>query len=425
MVFVKDNKGRVLIVGAGDVAFDGEGRVRDGDMLTVYDPATREMDFVHAKDVTLERTTSSEEYAKDYQRQLEELNSTVYAEMQSGGEEGQPSLTEPAEPTKPKGEEGNEALLGLSEPTKPVGEKETTPVGEEPVATLADGTPVPMMKDSKGRETADYSQMTPEQGAEWMSSQFGENAEAAVDGQIKRAEKTLKDAEKIKVDYTGDLNDAKEAEAQKTMAIDAAKKELELYTNIKKAMTENKVKAGMEKVSSVGGVGSVGEVGNVGVAREKFESGLRVVGNKRTRTLADGSKLRGHYEIVDADSLTPSHNANDGYKESEGFPVNEEGRTINDRDYENDKQAQLVTDMIAMKYDGQAVDQVPVVTSDGIVVDGNGRTMAGQKAAKNGTDSAYLEALKENAENYGFTAEQIEQSGIKHPRLVLVSDEPM
>ena len=258
-----------------------------------------------------------------------------------------------------------------------------------------------------------------------MSSQFGENAEAAVDGQIKRAEKTLKGAEKIKVDYTGDLNDAKEAEAQKKIAIEAAKAELELYTNIKKAMTEKKVKAGMEKVSGVGSVGEVGSVGSVGVAREKFESGLRVVGNKRTRTLADGSKLRGHYEIVDADSLTPSHNANDGYKKSEGFPVNEEGRTINDRDYENDKQAQLVTDMIAMKYDGQAVDQVPVVTSDGIVVDGNGRTMAGQKAAKNGTDSAYLEALKENAENYGFTAEQIEQSGIKHPRLVLVSDEPM
>ena len=425
MVFVKDDKGRVLIVGAGDVAFDGEGRVRDGDMLTVYDPATREMDFVHAKDVTLERTTSSEEYAKDYQRQLEELNSEVYAAMQQDSKPNEASLSQTKPGEQPVGEEGNEASLSLAEPTEPVGEKETTPVGEEPVATLADGTPVPMMKDSKGRETADYSQMTPEQGAEWMSSQFGENAEAAVDGQIKRAEKTLKGAEKIKVDYTGDLNDAKEAEAQKKIAIEAAKAELELYTNIKKAMTEKKVKAGMEKASGVGSVGEVGSVGSVGVAREKFESGLRVVGNKRTRTLADGSKLRGHYEIVDADSLTPSHNANDGYKKSEGFPVNEEGRTINDRDYENDKQAQLVTDMIAMKYDGQAVDQVPVVTSDGIVVDGNGRTMAGQKAAKNGTDSAYLEALKENAENYGFTAEQIEQSGIKHPRLVLVSDEPM
>ncbi len=433
MVFVKDDKGRVLIVGAGDVAFDGEGRVRDGDMLTVYDPATREMDFVHAKDVTLERTASSEEYAKDYQRQLEELNSTVYAEMQQDGKPNEASLSQTKPGEQPVGEEGNEASLGLSKPTKPlgekkttpVGEKETIPVGEEPVATFADGTPVPMMKDSKGRETADYSQMSPEQGAEWMSSQFGENAEAAVDGQIKRAEKTLKDSEKIKVDYTGDLNDAKEAEAQKKIAIEAAKAELELYTNIKKAMTEKKVKAGMEKVSSVGGVGEVGSVGSVGVAREKFESGTRVVGNKRTRTLADGTKLKGHYEIVEADSLTPSHNANDGYKKSEGFPVNEEGRTINDRDYENDKQAQLVTDMIAMKYDGQAVDQMPVVTTDGIVVDGNGRTMAGQKAAKDGTDGAYLEALKENAENYGFTAEQIEQSGIKHPRLVLVSDEPM
>ena len=423
MVFVKDNKGRVLIVGAGDVTFDGEGRVRDGDMLSVYDPATREMDFVHAKDVTLEHTATSEEYAKDYQRQLEELNSGAYMESEKGKVKSEESNTVGAEP--------NEASLS---PTEPVVEGASAPVGEEPlpennveaekkpVATFADGTPVPMMKDSKGRETADYSQMSAEQGAEWMASQFGENAEAAVDGQIKRADKMLKDAEKIKVDYTGDLNDAKEAEAQKTMAVDAAKKELELYTNIKKVMTEKKVKAGMEKVGSVGNVGSVGEVG---VAREKFENGLRVVGNKRTRTLADGTKLKGHYEIVEADSLTPSHNANDGYKKSEGFPLNEEGKTINDRDYENDKQAQLVTDMIAMKYDGQAVDQVPVVTTDGIVVDGNGRTMAGQKAAKDGTDGAYLEALKENAENYGFTAEQIEQSGIKHPRLVLVSDEPM
>ena len=339
MVFVKDNKGRVLIVGAGDVAFDGEGRVRDGDMLTVYDPVTREMDFVHAKDVTLERTASSEEYAKDYQRQLEELNSTVYAEMQSGGEEGQPSLTEPAEPTKPKGEEGNEALLGLSKPTKPLDEKETAPVSEEPVATFADGTPVPMMKDSKGRETADYSQMTAEQGAEWIEKTFGEDAEAVADGKIERAKKALSKAEKMKIDMSADDADVLEAKAKKKTAIETAKNELELYTNIKKAMTGKKVKAGMEKVSEVG------EVGSVGVAREKFENGLRVVGNKRTRTLADGTKIKGHYEIVEADSLTPSHNANDGYKKSEGFPVNEEGKTINDRDYENDKQAQLVTDI--------------------------------------------------------------------------------
>lgn len=428
MLFVKDNNGRLLIVGAGDVAFDSEGRAREnvGDMLSVLDPNTKEMDFVSKKDVQLDHVEKTEDYAKKYQEMLEVMNSVAYAESEKGKEKSEESDTKTESVVTPK--EGASAP-GV-EDVKPIGEGEKKNPsdngnGSNETLTFADGSPVPMMKDTKGRETADYSQMTPEQGAEWMSSQFGENAEAAVDGQIMRAEKMLKEAEKIKVDYTGDLNDAKEAEAQKAKAVDAAKAELELYTNIKKVMTANKVKAGMEKVGSVGEEGSVSEAGNLGAVREKFESGKRIVGNKRTRTLADGSKLRGHYEIVEADSLTPSHNANDGYKKSEGFPVNEEGRTINDRDYENDKQAQLVTDMIAMKYDGQAVDQVPVVTSDGIVVDGNGRTMAGQKAAKNGTDSAYLEALKENAENYGFTAEQIEQSGIKHPRLVLVSDEPM
>ena len=427
MLFVKDNNGRLLIVGAGDVAFDSEGRAREsvGDMLSVLDPNTNEMDFISKKDVQLDHVEKTEDYAKNYQTMLEEKNSVAYAESEKGKEKSEKSDTKTESVVTPK--EG--ASVPGVEDVKPIGEGEKNPSdngnGSNETLTFADGSPVPMMKDTKGRETADYSQMTPEQGAEWMSSQFGENAEAAVDGQIKRAEKMLKEAEKIKVDYTGDLNDAKEAEAQKAKAVDAAKAELELYTNIKKVMTANKVKAGMEKVGSAGEEGSVGSVGNLGAVREKFESGKRIVGNKRTRTLADGSKLIGHYEIVEADSLTPSHNANDGYKKSEGFPVNEEGRTINDRDYENDKQAQMVTDMIAMKYDGHAVDQVPVVTSDGIVVDGNGRTMAGQKAAKNGTDSAYLEALKENAENYGFTAEQIEQSGIKHPRLVLVSDEPM
>ena len=428
MVFVKDNKGRLLIVGAGDVAFDNDGRAREsvGDMISVLDPNTKEMDFVSKKDVQLDHVEKTEDYAKNYQEMLEVMNSVAYAESEKGKEKSEESDTKTESVVTPK--EG--ASVPGVEDVKPIGEGEKNNPsdngnGSNETLTFADGSPVPMMKDTKGRETADYSQMTPEQGAEWMSSQFGENAEAAVDGQIKRAEKMLKEAEKIKVDYTGDLNDAKEAEAQKAKAVDAAKAELELYTNIKKVMTANKVKAGIEKVGAVGEEGSVSEAGNLGAVREKFESGKRIVGNKRTRTLADGSKLRGHYEIVEADSLTPSHNANDGYKKSEGFPVNEEGRTINDRDYENDKQAQLVTDMIAMKYDGQAVDQVPVVTKDGIVVDGNGRTMAGQKAAKDGTDGAYLEALKENAENYGFTAEQIEQSGMEHPRLVLVSDEPL
>ena len=413
MVFVKDNKGRLLIVGAGDVAFDNDGRAREGvgDMLSVLDTEKGEMDFVSVKDVKLERTVASEEYAKEYQELLEVKNSEVYAQN-----EQQKQMENAAGGVTPEGGKPEQPITeqGYAETTAQTGE------ANKPVPTFADGSPVPMTKDSKGRETADYSMMTPEQGAEWIEKTFGEDAEAVADGKIERAKKDLSKAEKMDIDMTADDADVLEAKTKKKAAIEAAQKELELYTNIKKAMVEKKVKATMEAETKP----SEGDV-SLSKPREKFESGTRIVGNKRTRTLPDGSKIKGHYELVEADSLTPSHNANDGYKKSEGFPVNEEGRTINDRDYENDKDAQRVTDMIAKNYDGQAVDQVPVVTKDGIVVDGNGRTMAGQKAAKDGTDGAYLEALKENAENYGFTAEQIEQSGMEHPRLVLVSDEPL
>lgn len=413
MVFVKDNKGRLLIVGAGDVAFDNDGRAREsvGDMISVLDAEKGEMDFVSVKDVKLERTVASEEYAKEYQELLEVKNSEVYAqnEQQKQMENAAGGVApEGGKPEQPITEQGN------AETTVQTGE------ANKPVPTFADGSPVPMTKDSKGRETADYSMMTPEQGVEWIENTFGEDAEAVADGKIERAKKDLSKAEKMDIDMTADDADVLEAKTKKKAAIEAAQKELELYTNIKKAMVEKKVKATIEAETKPSEEDVI-----LSKPREKFESGTRIVGNKRTRTLPDGSKIKGHYELVEADSLTPSHNANDGYKKSEGFPVNEEGRTINDRDYENDKDAQRVTDMIAKNYDGQAVDQVPVVTKDGIVVDGNGRTMAGQKAAKDGTDGAYIEALKENAENYGFTAEQIEQSGMEHPRLVLVSDEPL
>ena len=413
MLFVKDNKGRLLIVGAGDIAFDNDGRAREGvgDMISVLDAEKGEMDFVSVKDVKLERTVASEEYAKEYQELLEVKNSEVYAQN-----EQQRQMENAAGGVSPEGGKSEQPTTEQGNAETPVQTGETN----KPVPTFADGSPVPMTKDTKGRETADYSMMTPEQGAEWIEKTFGEDAEAVADGKIERAKKDLSKAEKMDIDMTADDADVLEAKTKKKAAIEAAQKELELYTNIKKAMVEKKVKATMEAETKP----SEGDM-SLSKPREKFESGTRIVGNKRTRTLPDGSKIKGHYELVEADSLTPSHNANDGYKKSEGFPVNEEGRTINDRDYENDKDAQRVTDMIAKNYDGQAVDQVPVVTKDGIVVDGNGRTMAGQKAAKDGTDGAYLEALKENAENYGFTAEQIEQSGMKHPRLVLVSDEPL
>ena len=76
---------------------------------------------------------------------------------------------------------------------------------------------------------------------------------------------------------------------------------------------------------------------------------------------------------------------------------------------------------MAQTYDGRAITNMPIVSDEGLVYSGNGRTMAGQLAAANGTDGAYTEALLENAKQYGFTAEQVES--VPNARVVFMTDE--
>ena len=433
-LYVQDSNGRTLLVGSGDVAFDqttGRAKEGSGDMLVCFDPNTKEMVYVKADEVTLFQNQPIDQFTAEYRQRLQMKNSEPYNQaaqeqaMQDAAKAQQKQGTanisentgsEPRPQNEPKNEISSENQE-VNEGRKP-GAEEPRPQ-PQPTRKFADGSDVPMATDSKGRPTPDYEKMTPEQSAEILTEDFGENAEKVVDGQIQKAEKALKDAEKMKVDYTAEPNDIMEQEALKNQTIEAAKKQLDHAQNIKKAMTAKKV---AETVGSTEQTEGAHEAGSV--AAQKFVNAPRLVGNKRTRMLADGeTKIRGHYEIVPAESLTPSHDVNNGYKKSEGFPTDAEGRTVNDRDYEHDKAAQQNTDQIARKYNGMAIEQVPVVSDEGIVYDGNGRTMAGQKAAKDGTDGEYINDLLENAENFGFTREQIEQSGIKHPRLVMVTDE--
>lgn len=438
-LYVQDSSGRTLLVGSGDVAFDqttGRAKEGSGDMLVCLDPNTKEMVYVKADEVTLLQNQPIDQFAAEYRQRLQMKNSEPY--NQAAQEQAMQDAAKAQQEVQPKenkneeisnnetdgkirkGDNANSGSDGEAEENASEGDASVQQV-EQPQQTrkFADGTDVPMATDSKGRPTPDYASMTPEQSAEILTEDFGENAEKVVDGQIKKAENALKDAEKMKVDYTAEPNDIMEQEALKTKTVEAAKKQLEHAQNIKKTMTAKKV---AETVGSTEQTEGAHEAGSV--AAQKFVNAPRLVGNKRTRMLPDGeTKIKGHYEIVPAESLTPSHDVNNDYKKSEGFPTDAEGRTVNDRDYEHDKAAQQNTDQIARKYNGMAIEQVPVVSDEGIVYDGNGRTMAGQKAAKEGTDSEYINDLLENAENFGFTREQIEQSGIEHPRLVLVTDE--
>lgn len=435
-LYVQDSNGRTLLVGSGDVAFDqtnGRAKEGSGDMLVCFDPNTKEMVYVKADEVTLFQNQPIDQFAAEYRQRLQMKNSEPYnqaaqeqamqdaAKPQQEQEAPQDNTTKSEDSTTKSGENGKDDTTSDTTSGKDNTTNEDLVPQEQPQPSrkFADGSDVPMATDSKGRPTPDYEKMTPEQSAEILTEDFGDNAEKVVDGQIQKAEKALKDAEKMKVDYTAEPNDIMEQEVLKNQTIEAAKKQLDHAQNIKKTMTAKKV---AETVGSTEQTEGAHEAGSV--AAQKFVNAPRLVGNKRTRMLADGeTKIRGHYEIVPAESLTPSHDVNNGYKKSEGFPTDAEGRTVNDRDYEHDKAAQQNTDQIARKYNGMAIEQVPVVSDEGIVYDGNGRTMAGQKAAKDGTDGEYINDLLENAENFGFTREQIEQSGIEHPRLVLVTDE--
>ncbi len=157
--------------------------------------------------------------------------------------------------------------------------------------------------------------------------------------------------------------------------------------------------------------------------REKWESAPKVVGVADEKTLPDGSTLAGHYVLTEAGATTASHDVENAFTPSEGFPVDENGNTVNDRDYEHDQQAQQKVRDMAGNFDSRAAQDVPTVSQQGVVYDGANRTMSGNLAAKNGTDQAYIDYLNKYGAKFGFTPEQIGQ--FKHPRISFVLDEEL
>ena len=220
-----------------------------------------------------------------------------------------------------------------------------------------------------------------------------EESTEKIEKQTKKIEKNTK-----KIEKTVEKLD----KIVETLTEEAFAKSLEIAEKMKANLpTANKVK-------NIEGVENI---------KKKYDSANKIDGKDKTIVLANGEKLSGTYKLLEAGSVTASHNA-ETFEKTEGFPTTEKGTTVNDRDYQSDKNAQNLVNQKAKNYDGRAfADNGVIVTKDGIVVSGNDRTMSGDLAAKNNTDAAYIEYLKENAEQFGFTKEQIES--MAHPRVVL------
>lgn len=149
----------------------------------------------------------------------------------------------------------------------------------------------------------------------------------------------------------------------------------------------------------------------------RWNEARKVYGSENEVITPDGRKVRGRYVIVESGSATPSHNPLLGFQKSDGFPTDRNGHTVNDRDYERDRDAQSVTRNIARQYDSRALQSPVIVSQDGIILSGNGRTMAGMIAAADNTDTAYIDYLKKYSPLYGFTEQAVAE--FSHPRLLL------
>lgn len=157
--------------------------------------------------------------------------------------------------------------------------------------------------------------------------------------------------------------------------------------------------------------------------QNKWQQAAKIKGSENVITLADGGTLTGCYYLCEAGSVTASHDALNGFILSAGFPTDDNGGSINDRDYSRDRDAQQITRNIAASYDSRAIQNAVIVSPDGVVLSGNGRTMAGELAARDNTDRVYIDYLKQYGSVYGFNAGEV--SRFCHPRIVFVINDAL
>ena len=158
-----------------------------------------------------------------------------------------------------------------------------------------------------------------------------------------------------------------------------------------------------------------------GLNKKYADTSQGIEGRQDAIVLPNGEEVEGIWKLVDAFSISPSHDPMT-FRSTKGFPRAEGGGSANVRDYLNEPEAQKGVIEAAGEFDGRALgyDSAVVVTKDGVVISGNNRTMSSQLAARKGTDKKYLAVLLRRCSIFGFTPEQVQS--FEHPRVVFEID---
>lgn len=333
----------------------------------------------------------------------------------------------------------------VQEPVQTVEPQPTQPA-EAPAQPTEQTTAEPMPVGEDGEE--DWQATTPERAHAYIFNEAGlsrSEGNEFIAAQTQAAQSALVKAKSAQMPRVGtSIKKYNEAKAKRQEKIDEAQRVLDYWNGVREIQNaiqreENERRAAEDAVRHDEAVAeaqaeyearkqaeaerkAVGNENPMPAITEKWNNATKVDGHRDEIMLPDGTPLKGHYVLHESGASSPSHNP-ETWQKTDGFPMDANDNSVNDRDYERDHDAQEHTQSIARQYDQRALQSVPVVSNDGVVLSGNGRTMAGELAARDNTDGAYVNYLKEYAPKFGFTPEQVE--AMQHPRVSFVPDEAM
>lgn len=449
-IILKEDEKRVYVVD-GNIAMTEDGEAVDtqnSDETLIVRGEDGTLEFISANDVAnvLDMVDPQEERDLSEQTITHEFGTRRAAEIDGVDESGQPlplgeeTQQEPAElPTL-----GNENVqeAGVQQ------QEQTAPTEQEEEQEEQEIEPMPMVKNKDGEEEPDFASATPQRAHQYIYNEAElprEVADEFVKNNAKAAQSHLDKVKKKQPKMGTSIAKYKAEQAAYAQEVQAAEQAVQYWNDVKatqdaidkqqreemqaRQAEETAEAKKVEKARQTQELAKREEQAKRGAGaahesiREKWEAAPKQIGAADELTLPNGEKVKGHYVLVESGAATPSHDVSNEFAKTEGYPVDENGHSVNDRDYERDKDAQAVTRNIADNYDARALQSPVVVSPEGVVLSGNGRTMAGELAAINGTDGAYLETLAQYPHKYGFTTEQVR--GMQHPRVVFMADEAM
>lgn len=362
-----------------------------------------------------------------------------------GNNEGEKIPQTPIETPTPVEQTAEVAQQPVQEPVQTVEPQPAQPA-EAPAQPTEQPTAEPMPVGEDGEE--DWQATTPERAHAYIFNEAGlsrSEGNEFIAAQTQAAQSALVKAKSAQMPRVGtSIKKYNEAKAKRQEKIDEAQRVLDYWNGVREIQNaiqreENERRAAEDAVRHDEAVAeaqaeyearkqaeaerkAVGNENPMPAITEKWNNATKVDGHRDEIMLPDGTPLKGHYVLHESGASSPSHNP-ETWQKTDGFPMDANDNSVNDRDYERDHDAQEHTQSIARQYDQRALQSVPVVSNDGVVLSGNGRTMAGQLAARDNTDGAYVDYLKEYAPKFGFTAEQVE--AMRHPRVSFVPYEAM